>query len=247
VEIQPQFDPTSRAFVIFAGFAALSVIGGLIGSMHSVRRSIGRTRPTADPADRRDLTAGWITIGALAVSMALAALGGVLLAAGDGGPVRPTFGGMEWTGLALGAALIGGTSAFGRRGGVFGTVLAALLVTIFIRWTEVMNYAMSLFAIAGAIVVGGLIVTRLVENYSRPFSAAAYVEERGLRSVRDAREDEDEWTPEPEPLSTSTGGWRTTNRYERQEEPPWTSGPSAQPAESRGDPWESDRWGSGSR
>ena len=36
--------------------------------------------------------------------------------------VAPSLG-LELTGLALGAALVGGTSAFGRRGGVFGTLL----------------------------------------------------------------------------------------------------------------------------
>jgi hypothetical protein len=94
--------------------------------------------------------------------------------------------------LAVGAALLGGTSAFGRRGGVFGTVLAAILLTVAIGYTKAIGHPWNTFAL-GAVAIGlGLAVTRVVERFGRPDS--------------DAEEDDDEeWSPRVHSTTSSTG------------------------------------------
>ncbi|GIF65120.1 hypothetical protein Ais01nite_31550 [Asanoa ishikariensis] len=220
VDVQGGFDPSDHALYLFVGVAIVAVLGGLLGTVKSVRRAIGRFRPVADPARRRGPVAAMLTAGAIALSMPLAAGAGVLIASSSDGPVAPASG-LEWTGLAVGAALLGGTSAYGRRGGIFGTVLAVALLIVGQRylvergWEEVTPAALG----AGA-VVAGLMVTRLVETFGRPKSAGT---------------DETPWqTTQPR---GATLGERTDS---------WSSLP-AQPTESRADAWDTERWNNGER
>ncbi|MFD0818950.1 ABC transporter permease, partial [Micromonospora zhanjiangensis] len=174
-----------------------------------------------DQARRRGGSAGLFATLAIIGSMMLPMLAGVLLAANGTGPVVPEPG-LEWTGLAIGAALVGGTSAFGRRGGIFGTLLAVVLLTLFVRYAEYKNWHIALGAIAAVTVAGGLVVTRLVETLGRP------------RAARAGRYEE--WQPDPDPVDGS--GWsggRTGGTNS------WPTMPT-QPSEARADPW-NDRWG----
>jgi hypothetical protein len=223
VDVQGGYDPTEHALYLFGGFAALTLLGGLLGAVKSVRRSVGRFRPVGDPAWRRGGLASTITATCLVASMVLAAAAGVLLAAGGSGPVVPTTG-FEWSGLALGAAMLGGTSAFGRRGGVLGTLLAVVLIILFLRYEDERGLDIAFVAVAAATVAAGLVVTRLVESYGRP---------------RSALEPDGDWEPEPD---ENAADWTTSGRTERMET--WSPSLPAQPVENRGDPW--DRWG-GSR
>ncbi|WP_213453917.1 ABC transporter permease [Rhizomonospora bruguierae] len=214
------FDPTEYAPALFGGVAALAVVGGLLGAIKPVRRAVGRFRPVGDPAARRGGLAGVVTAGTLILSMAFAAGAGVLLAAnapGDAG-ILPNPG-IDYTVLALGAAMLGGTSAFGRRGGIFGTLLAAFAIQLFITYQAERGWRIAPLAIGAAVLAGGLIVTRLVEALGRP------------ASPRD-RDDADDW-----PSDTVGSGWSATRSE------PWSSPLPAQPATTtRSDPWESDRW-----
>lgn len=219
VDVQGDYDPTQHAIYLFGGFAGLTFLGGLLGAVKSIRRSVGRFRPVGDPAWRRGGLASTITAACLVASMVLAAAAGVLLASGGSGPVVPTTG-FEWSGLALGAAMLGGTSAFGRRGGVLGTLLAVALLILFLRYEDERGLDIAFTAVAATAVAAGLVVTRLVETYGRP---------------RSVLEPDGEWEPEPEePASDWTSG-----RTERMES--WSPSLPAQPVESRDDPW--DRWG----
>jgi len=220
VGVQGAYDPTDHALYLFVGFAVIAVLGGLFGTVKAVRRSVGRFRPVADPARRRGTVAALLTGGAIAISMPLAAVAGVLIAASADGPVSPSSG-IEWTGLAVGAALLGGTSAYGRRGGVLGTVLAVALLVVGQRyaaergWTEVTPVALA----AGAVVLG-LVVTRLVETLGRPKSAS-----------------DEPWR---EPATPRSSGY--SDRADS-----WSSALPAQPTESRADSWDTDRWSTGGR
>ncbi|GIF76586.1 ABC transporter permease [Asanoa siamensis] len=218
VDVQGGYDPTPHALYLFVGVAVVAVVAALLGTVKSVRRAVGRFRPVADPARRRGSLAAVLTAAAITVSMPLAAGAGVLLAAASEGPVAPTSG-LEWTALAVGAALLGGTSAYGRRGGIFGTVLAVALLVVGQRylaergWEEVTTAALG----AGA-VVAGLLVTRLVETFARPKSAGT---------------DDTAWqTTTPRGNSGSTLGDRADS---------WSSLP-AQPTESRSVGWDTERW-----
>lgn len=212
VDVQGAFDPAQHAVLIFGGVAALAVLGGLFGTVKAIRRPLGRFRPVADPARRRGTAAAALTAGALAVSMPMAAVAGVLIAATSTGPVAPT-NGFEWTGLALGAALLGGTSAFGRRGGVFGTVLAVALITLFVAYQEARAWDIALLAVAAAAIVGGLVVTRLVETFGRPKSA------------------------------TGDTSWRAgASRGSPENTDSWSSTLPAQSTDARNDRWDTERW-----
>ncbi len=166
VEVQGAFDPSKQALVLFGGFALLAVLGGGLGTVPAIRRTLGRLRPVGDPADRRGALAALPVIAALIVSSALAVVAGVLLAANSTTPIVPGTG-LEWTGLALGLALVAGTSAFGRRGGVFGTLFAVAGMTLFLDYADRRDLGIALFAIAACTVASGLVVTRLIETYGR--------------------------------------------------------------------------------
>jgi ribose/xylose/arabinose/galactoside ABC-type transport system permease subunit len=159
------YDPGDHAVLFFAGFVALSVLGGLLGLAGALRRGTGRYRPESDPAARRR--------GAVAAAMALigssvfAAAAGVLLALNNR-QIATTENGVGLTALALGAALLGGTSIYGRHGGLFGTALAVVGLVLLSNYAAVENRGVSVFALAGAAIGVGLLVSRLVEALGRP-------------------------------------------------------------------------------
>lgn len=227
VDLQGAYDPTNHAIYLFGGFAGLAVLGGLLGTVKPIRRGVGRFRPVGDPAERRGGFAALITSGAIVVSMVLAAAGGVLLAALGDGPVSPSVG-MEWTALAVGAALLGGTSVFGRRGGIFGTLFAVAGLTIFIRWADLRELDIALYATAAVTLALGLAVTRLVETFGRPPATRAELTD-------DQPDDEDE--PEWEESERVQDTW--TPAAAAQES--WSATLPAQPTHTR------DRWDTGDR
>jgi hypothetical protein len=228
--VQGDYDPTRSAGYLFGGFVALALLSGLFGSINAVRRSVGRFRPVADPARRRGVFAAVLTAMAIVSSMMFAMVAGVLLAAVGTGPVLPTSG-LEWTGLAFGAALVGGTSAFGRRGGISGTVLSVVLLTLFITYSRERHWGIALTAVGAVTMALGLRVTRLVEAYGRPRAAAA-----------------DEGQSEPRAGAGNVGRQAAEDNWpaERPAQPDsWSSGLPAQPTGSRDDePWGTHRWGS---
>ncbi|MDI1465099.1 ABC transporter permease [Catellatospora sp. KI3] len=216
-----EYTPVPHAYYLIGGFAALSLVGGLLGAIRSLRRGIGRFRPVGDPADRRGGLAGTVAALAIIGSTALAAVAGVLLAALYGAQeqvVVPTLG-FDLTGLAVGAALVGGVSAFGRRGGVFGTLLATALLGLVMWYAVAADWKMSQYALAAGALAVGLVVTRLVETFGRPLPV----------------DDPDDWSDVgvPATSSWSTGSGDT-----------WANLP-AQPAPPRTDQWgDDDRWSS---
>jgi hypothetical protein len=103
------------------------------------------------------------------VSSVLAALAGILYSMTSGGAVTDT--GITWTAVAVAIALAGGTSAYGRRGGIFGTVLAAIVFVLVGRYFDLANYRIDMRVLIGSALVIGLLATRLVETYGRPHRA----------------------------------------------------------------------------
>ncbi len=171
VDVQGDFDPSDQAFFLFGGFALLAVIGGAVGTVAPIRRWLGALRPSGDPAHRRGAVVALPVIGSLVLSSVFAVAAGILIAARSTEPIVPDTG-LQWTGLAFGAALLAGTSAFGRRGGVFGTLLAVAGLTLFLDYVDRRNLDIALFAVAAATIGFGLVVTRLVETYGRPLPVA---------------------------------------------------------------------------
>jgi ribose/xylose/arabinose/galactoside ABC-type transport system permease subunit len=228
------YDPHSQALYWFAGFVALSFVGGLIGLLKPIRRTVGRFRPVADPARRRGGVAGLVTALCLAGSSVLAAAAGVLIAL-DGRSVAPTENGLALAGVGIGAALLGGTSAFGRRGGILGTALAVTVIVLGVRYAATHRLNLSLLEVGAAAIGLGLMVTRLVETFGRPRTAQEEVVRPSPRT---------EWTPPATPQS-----WTSTSPSSPPSSPPssrtsgWGSPISARVTD---DGWGSeDRWSSG--
>ncbi|HET6529828.1 MAG TPA: ABC transporter permease [Actinoplanes sp.] len=213
VDVQGNYDPSDQAFYLFGGFALVAVVGAALGSAAPVRRVVGRMRPVADPAARRGAAAALPVIGSLVVSSVLAVAAGILIAAQSTEPIEPGTG-LEWTGIAFGTALFAGTSAFGRRGGIFGTLLAVAGVTLFLDYSARRDLDIALFAIAAALIGAGLVVTRLVETYGRPLPVGVSEEEWTGAAAAGTT-----WTPDlPETWSTSVP---TQNRSDRWDDGPW--------------------------
>ncbi len=227
IGVSASYHPAGQAFYWYGGFAALALLGGILGLVKPVRRGVGRFRPVGDPAVRRGSVAGFMAFVAIVVSSVLAGLAGTLGAL-SATKVNPDDG-LLTTGLALGAALVAGTSAFGRRGGVLGTVLSVTAIAVFMRYADVANLRVSPFATAAVLVGLGVLVTRLVESYGKPASAAS--------GERDA----DGWDD----------GTQTTNNRALDPGSSWSSprqgGWTSQlPARSTDDTWggaADDRWG----
>lgn len=241
IELTGGYDPSGQAAFLFALVAALGILGGLLGTLKGVRNAVGRFRPVGNPAHWRGGLAALMTGSAILLSMVFATGAGVLLVAGYGQPIGPgqpvegvsgvTW--LTWTAIGFGVALVGGTSAYGRRGGVFGTILAVVALLLFQRYQAEQGWAIALLATAAVAVAGGLLVTRIVELFGGP------------------REDDDslgrEWadgsdTVEPAgrraEMTTATGmdGWPGSPAEA------WSSALPSRPVAGNADPWDDDRW-----
>ncbi|MGW4498640.1 ABC transporter permease [Micromonospora sp. NPDC004336] len=216
---QGDYDPGRGALHLFAGFAAVAVLGGMFAAVRAVRRLVGRFRPVADPARRRGVVAAVVACGALVGSTVLAALAGMLAASRGIGPVAPETG-LDWTVLAVGVALLAGTSAYGRRGGVFGTLLAVCLVAVLVEYAQARGWTVSRWAVGAAALGVGLLATRLVEAYGRPAAGAA----TEPVPVGDGRIGTSWTAPRPDPVGD------------------WPPALPAQSMENPVDPWSVPRW-----
>ncbi|GGQ43415.1 ABC transporter permease [Couchioplanes azureus] len=216
VPVQRTYDLSDQAFYLFGGFALVAVIGGALGTVQPIRRMVGRMRPVGDPAGRRGGAAVLPVVAALIVSSAFAVGAGTLLAARSTAPIAPGTG-LEWTGVAFGVALLAGTSAYGRRGGIFGTLLATAGLTLFLDYADRRDFDIALFAIGAATVGAGLLVTRLVETYGRPLPPA------GVDEDWNGTPETGEWSPAvPETWSSTTSAQsRSTEQWDLG---PWGGG-----------------------
>ena len=84
---------------------------------------------------------------------------------------EPSSDGINLTLLALAAVLVGGVSVFGRRAGVFGTVLGVLIAQTLVFLLNV--HAVSLYwldAAIGGLAIVGLFVNRVMESITDTLS-----------------------------------------------------------------------------
>ncbi len=165
-------------------FALVSIAGGALWLVPGVRTALSATRNSEDPGQWAGLPAGLGAVAGLTGSSLLAGLGGVSLALylGVGDPVS---GGINLTLVAFAAVLVGGVSVFGRRAGVFGTVLGVIVAEslLFIMNTHDLS-SFWLYVPIGGLAVLGLCVSRALEgitdalNRQRPaarFAPAGFV------------------------------------------------------------------------
>lgn len=123
---------------LFLGAAALSVAGGLLGLLPGVRERFSRVKGAADGTGDREAGSVFALLGGNVLALLLAAGGGflaVVFRTGDEEWLIPpgVFSLSGDTSIVLTAyvfivVFLAGTSPWGRRGGVFGTVLALAAV-----------------------------------------------------------------------------------------------------------------------
>jgi hypothetical protein len=213
VNVQGDYDPSQQAFFLFGGFALLAVFGGALGTVAPLRRWLGGMRPGGDPANRRGVAVAVPVLGSLVLSSVFAVVAGFLMAAQATGPIVPGTG-LEWTGIAIGLALLAGTSAYGRRGGLFGTLFAVVALTLFLDYSNRKDFDISLFAIAACVFGAGLVITRLVETYGRPLPTTGEADWNAAPTTGAPN-----WTPDlPENWTPATTAGRTGERWD---EGPW--------------------------
>lgn len=240
LELAGAYDPSGQAAFLFALVAALGILGGLLGTLRGVRGALGRFRPVRDPAAWRGGLAALMTGGAIVLSMVFATGAGVLLVAGYGQPIGPgqpvegvsgvTW--LTWTVIGFGVALAGGTSAYGRRGGVFGTILAVVALLLFHRYQAEQGWEIALLATAAVAVAGGLLVTRIVEMFGRP------------------RDDDEalgrEWAGSSdrtvEPSGRHADPAAGMESWSGSPSEAWSSPLPPRPVAGNVDPWDDDRW-----
>ncbi len=144
-------------FILVTILAAVLLRGTAVGEY------VYASGSNPDAARLSGLPVKWVQTGAFAVSGMLAALSGVLLTA------RLTIGqptasqGLELSAIA--AVVLGGTSLFGGKGGVLGTFIAVLLLSVLSNVFNLMGLS-SYFQqlVTGLILVTALILNRLLER-----------------------------------------------------------------------------------
>src|SRR5215475_11572576 len=174
-----------QGYYVFAGFAVIAVVGGWLGTIRPIRRALGRYRPVSDPADRRGAGAA-LTVGvALVVSSVLASGAGIVSVMST--RTMATDSGLVWSAAAVAIALVAGTSVFGRRGGVAGTLLAAALFVLVTDYSNLADYRVDTRALIGGALAVGVIISRAVEMFGCPAGAHDNVSTAGWLAGRGSR------------------------------------------------------------
>lgn len=169
-------DLSKRAILVVAAALAISLVGGIVGALPGTRRVLGACRDHA-PGGRRTRGAITLTLFGTVGAATLAGVAGVLLAlsmpagASTGGGARLEV--LGYAGMGLAAALLGGTSALGRRGGFAGTIVASALLFGVYTLTVAHEWNTDLSVIIGGGLIAGIVVSWLVETLGKPDSIPA--------------------------------------------------------------------------
>ncbi|SDD94293.1 hypothetical protein [Glycomyces harbinensis] len=175
-----------NGFYLFGGTAVLAVAGGLIGLSPRVRDGFSAVKRMTD-GEERSAPAVFLLLGGTILSMLLAAGSGYVVYVFALGPIEganslnfgpygayPT--GVELQVLAFAIVLIGGTSLWGRSGGVLGVVLATIAVWAgLVLWGQAVedagegswqaDYSQAIFA---GVLLLGLFVSFGLDRLGRP-------------------------------------------------------------------------------
>jgi hypothetical protein len=204
---------------VLGGAAALAVIGGLIGLAPGMRHGFSAVKRLADGEGERPASAVFLLMGGTVLSMVLAAGAGFVLFAfglgsieGDHSLNLGMFGhyptAIELQLLAFGVVLLAGTSLWGRRGGVFGTVFATAAVWAgLVLWGQTVAHAgedswladLSQSIFAGVLLLG-LFVSFALDRLGRPKETSEL--------------DDTAYTQELPPFETSGDGPAGTGLFE---------------------------------
>jgi ribose/xylose/arabinose/galactoside ABC-type transport system permease subunit len=221
------------AWALAGGAVVISLAGGAFGLMPRARAMIGRYRPAADAAAGRGGRAATTAAAALVGSCLLAAAAGLIIALRLRAVVPDD--GLGLLAQAAAAALLGGTSAYGRRGGLFGTVLAAGFLQLAALWLGLREEQQwTRPALLGGAIVLGLLVGRLVEAAGSvappPAEEPADEDDAGPETQMWDPYATGSFTPGSDPYPT--GGFTPAASFRPDAEPYWPGQAPAPAAES---------------
>ncbi|MCZ4507904.1 ABC transporter permease [Streptomyces sp. ActVer] len=149
--------------IVVPVIAALLVAGTFLLQRTSFGLHIYAVGGNAEAARRAGINVAAIRISAFVICSSLAAVGGII-AASRGNSVDPNTGGSNVLLLAVGAAVIGGTSLFGGRGRVVDAVLGGMVVAVIQNGMGLMGYSSGVkYAVTGSV----LLVAAGVDALSR--------------------------------------------------------------------------------
>ena len=163
-------DPASKGSGAFwvAVFCLVSIGGGLLWLLPAVRALLGVNRTAAGTTrlSPRRLLGALVGFGG---SSLLAAISGLIMVSQLRAAMPPMSETPRLT-LVLGAVLLGGVSAFGRRGGIAGTVLATVLLVLANTLLLVENAPSWVTAgvLPAAAILVGVVIGRVLEAVGGP-------------------------------------------------------------------------------
>jgi hypothetical protein len=189
IDSMTTWSPPNGLYVL-GGAAALAVLGGLIGLAPGMRDGFSAVKRLADGEGERSAPAVFLLLGGTVLSMVMAAGAGFVMVAFGLAPIEgdhslnlgvfghaPTT--VELLVLAFGITLLAGTSLWGRRGGVFGTVFATAAVWAgLVLWGRAVmdagegswqaDFSQAIFA---GVLLLGLFVSFALDRLGRPKDA----------------------------------------------------------------------------
>ncbi|GAB3119038.1 ABC transporter permease [Streptomyces calidiresistens] len=149
--------------IVVPVIVALLVIGTFVLSRTSFGLHIYAVGGNHEAARRAGINVTAIRVSAFVICSSLAAVGGII-AASRGHSVDPNTGGSNVLLLAVGAAVIGGTSLFGGRGRLINAVLGGMVVAVIQNGMGLMGYSSGVkYAVTGSV----LLVAAGVDALSR--------------------------------------------------------------------------------
>lgn len=154
-------------YIWLACFVLISVAGGLLCLVPSVRRVLGGYRIAADDASWRGPRLVSALIGFTGSSL-LAGVSGILFT-NFLGSTSSVFSQGELM-MVVSIALLAGVSVFGGRGGIAGVALATALVVLLSHALSYwgLDYALSTLVPGAVAIIAGLLVSRLLESIAGP-------------------------------------------------------------------------------
>ncbi|MCE7082768.1 sugar ABC transporter permease [Streptomyces sp. ST2-7A] len=149
--------------IVVPVIAGLLVIGTFVLRRTSFGLHIYAVGGSQEAARRAGINVTAIRVSAFVICSSLAAVGGII-AASRGHSVDPNTGGSNVLLLAVGAAVIGGTSLFGGRGRLINAVLGGIVVAVIQNGMGLMGYSSGVkYAVTGSV----LLVAAGVDAVSR--------------------------------------------------------------------------------
>lgn len=147
----------------------LVVVLGYLLTRTSWGKHVYAVGGNAEAARRAGISVAWIRMSCFMMCSTLAAAGGILLASRTNS-VSPTTGGSDTLLLAVGAAVIGGTSLFGGKGKITDAVIGGLVVAVIRNGMVLLDQPSSVvYMVTG----GVLLVAASVDALSRRRASAS--------------------------------------------------------------------------